>query len=84
MKHIKTFELFTEEEIKGGLSSGMTSQDIADKHSVDIDQIQKELEAGIEVEKEHTGDEDLAKEIAMDHLAEDPSYYTQLAKIEQQ
>jgi len=84
MKHIKTFELFTEEAIKGGLSSGMTLQDIADKHSVDIDQIQKELEAGIEVEKEHTGDEDLAKEIAMDHLAEDPSYYTQLAKIEQQ
>jgi hypothetical protein len=84
MKHIKTFELFTEEAIKGGLSSGMTLQDIADKHSVDIDQIQKELEAGIEVEKEHTGEEDLAKEIAMDHLTEDPSYYTQLAKIEQQ
>ncbi len=84
MKHIKTFETFTEEAIEGGLSSGMTLQDIADKHSVDIDQIQKELEAGIEVEKEHTGDEELAKEIAMDHLTEDPSYYTNLAKIEQQ
>ena len=45
MKHIKTFETFTEEAIEGGLSSGMTLQDIADKHSVDIDQIQKELEA---------------------------------------
>lgn len=40
----------------------------------------KELEMGIEVEKEHTDDEELAKKIALDHLAEDPHYYTKLKK----
>jgi len=39
---------------------------------------QEELEKGIKVEMEHTHDADLAKEIAMDHLAEDPHYYSHL------
>lgn len=39
---------------------------------------QNELKMGIEVEKEHTQDEALAKKIAMDHLKEDPKYYTKL------
>jgi hypothetical protein len=38
----------------------------------------KELEMGMSVEKEHTQDEALARKIAMDHLAEDPKYYTKL------
>lgn len=38
----------------------------------------KELEMGMAVEKEHTQDEALAKKIAMDHLAEDPKYYSKL------
>lgn len=37
-----------------------------------------ELKMGIEVEKEHTQDEALATKIAMDHLKEDPKYYTKL------
>jgi hypothetical protein len=37
---------------------------------------------GIEIEKEHTTDEALAKEIAMDHLKEIPDYYTRLKKME--
>jgi hypothetical protein len=37
-----------------------------------------ELKMGIEVEKEHTQDEALATKIAMDHLEEDPKYYTKL------
>lgn len=40
----------------------------------------KELSAGIKVELEHTNDKQLAKEIAMDHLKEDPRYYTKLKK----
>ena len=31
---------------------------------------------------EHTDDPDLAREIAMDHLTEDPDYYTKLEKVE--
>jgi hypothetical protein len=42
----------------------------------------KELARGIEVEAEHTGANlNLAREIAMDHLKEDPRYYTKLKKI---
>jgi hypothetical protein len=36
----------------------------------------KELSMGIDDEKEHTDDEDVASEIARDHLANDPNYYT--------
>jgi hypothetical protein len=37
-----------------------------------------ELEAGIRVEMEHTDDAEVAKKIALDHLAEDPDYYKKL------
>jgi hypothetical protein len=40
------------------------------------------LEKGIKVELEHTSSKQMAKEIAMDHLTEDPKYYDKLAKIE--
>ena len=42
--------------------------------------IVKQLEKGIEVEKEHTNDEIKAAQIAVDHLKEDPKYYTKLTK----
>jgi hypothetical protein len=29
---------------------------------------------------EHTDDEEIAREIAMDHLTEDPKYYTKLIR----
>lgn len=38
----------------------------------------QELRMGIKVELEHTDDLDKAKKIALDHLAENPFYYTQL------
>ena len=44
----------------------------------------KELAKGVKVELEHTGDRDLAQEIAMDHLKEDPRYYTKLAKVHEE
>ena len=39
---------------------------------------QEQLAMGIKVEMEHTQDEALAKEIALDHLTEDPNYYSTL------
>lgn len=39
---------------------------------------QKELKRGIEVEMEHTTDSKKAKIIALQHLAEDPRYYSKL------
>lgn len=41
-----------------------------------------ELKRGIEVEGEHTTDPEEAKNIAKDHLAEIPDYYTRLDKME--
>jgi len=40
----------------------------------------KELEMGIKHELEHTSDPKIAREIALDHLAEDPHYYSRLKK----
>lgn len=40
----------------------------------------RELEVGIEVEMEHTDDPEIAEEIAIDHLTEDPEYYSKLCK----
>lgn len=38
----------------------------------------KQLKMGIKHELEHTSNKALAREIAMDHLAEKPDYYTHL------
>lgn len=42
----------------------------------------KQLEMGIKTEMEHTDDKEEAKKIALQHLAEDPHYYSKLKKIE--
>ena len=44
--------------------------------------IEKQAEKGTEAELEHTTDVNVAREIALDHLAEMPDYYTRLDKME--
>ena len=44
--------------------------------------IEDQLNAGIKVEMEHTDDEAVAKQIAYDHLKEDPRYYIFLKEME--
>lgn len=44
---------------------------------------EEELEEGTEHEKEHTDDEDIAKEIAKDHLEESDTYYDDLEDMEE-
>jgi hypothetical protein len=70
------------EQCLQGIGSGKTLEDLVKKHKVSIERLQTELKKGISVEKEHTKDENAAKKIAMDHLTEDPIYYTKLAKME--
>ena len=72
----------SKESIKGGLSDNKTIDDIAKKHKVDVDLLKIQLNNGIEVEMEHTKSKKIATEIALDHLYEDPKYYTKLKKIE--
>jgi hypothetical protein len=85
-----------EEILKGGLSDNKTLLDIAKKHvntnSKDStskekikdmhEKLKTQLNKGIKVEMEHTTNKNKAKEIAMDHLSENPDYYTKLKKIE--
>jgi len=61
----------------------LSVEEIARKHHVPAEQIAKELALGMEVEMEHTDDEDMANEIARDHLSELSDYYTRLKKMEQ-
>ena len=61
-------EFYKENGIHGGKGDFLSGKDVDPK----------ELEMGVKVEREHTKDDTLAKEIAMDHLAEDPHYYTKL------
>jgi hypothetical protein len=55
-----------------------TVEELMAKHRVTKEYVLKQLDKGIKVEKEHTGDRLLAREIALDHLSEDPNYYTKL------
>jgi len=65
-------KLTKEDQIPGGL---------ADKKSPeDFDPVK--LRQGIAIEKEHTSNDKIATEIAMDHLTEDPFYYDKLKAIE--
>ena len=60
------------DQIPGGLADDMQPED--------FDPI--ELMWGVKVELEHTSNKQIAMEIAMDHLTEDPDYYKKLATIE--
>jgi hypothetical protein len=62
------------------MSAGMDVKDIAKKHKVPISSIKKQIKIGQKVEKEHGVNLKKTKKIAMDHLAENPKYYTKLKK----
>jgi hypothetical protein len=72
-----------EDQIPGGLAKGMTLNDIAEKHGMSVDMLVAEFKKGIQTEMEHTTDREMAKEITLDHLFEDPQYYTKLATVEE-
>lgn len=72
-----TFKQFYTEQ---ALSKDMSLEDIAKKHKIDISELENELQKGSKVEMEHTESSEHAKRVAMDHLVEDPKYYTKLAK----
>lgn len=59
-----------------------TPEEIAKKHGVSVEDINKAVEIGIGVEKEHSKIKAIRREIALDHLWERPDYYTKLKKVE--
>lgn len=66
---------------QGHISDHMSLLDIAKKHGVEDSELRSELKKGIKVEQEHTSNIKTATRIALDHLFEDPKYYTKLSKI---
>lgn len=60
------------EKLKGGRADGKSDKSFP----------KKELEKGIKVEREHTTDKSVAKEIAKDHLTEGDKYYQYLEQME--
>jgi hypothetical protein len=85
-----------DESLEGGVADGKTLLNLAKKHayndsknSTSEDKIKRvykilklQLDKGIKVEMEHTKSRVKAKEIAMDHISEDPKYYDKLEKVE--
>jgi len=74
----------TNEELeKGGYSDELHGtmeemhQQIADKHGVSLEKIDKQIKMGIEEETKEHGQKK-AHEIAMEHVYENPEYYTKL------
>jgi hypothetical protein len=79
-----SFKTYLEQKLIGGQADKHSLESIAKKHGVSLKLIQKEFEMGMSVEKEHTDDVEIAKEVAMDHLVELPDYYTRLKKMEEE
>jgi len=72
MSKIRKIAKRFQQQLAGGLADKRKPEDFDPKA----------LAKGIKVELEHTDDEDLAQEITMDHLTEDPNYYDKLEKVE--
>jgi len=71
-----------QDELEGGIGDEMTLKKISKIHRVNLSDLVDEFSKGVNVEKEHTDELKTAMEIAMDHLSEDPNYYSKLKKIE--
>jgi rhodanese-related sulfurtransferase len=66
-----------------GKSAGKSVEDIARMHGVPVKLIDEQIKIGMKVEQEHVGDDpEKTRKIAMDHLVENPYYYTLLAYME--
>jgi hypothetical protein len=66
----------------GKLAKGMSLSEVAAIHKLKAEDLKSELKIGIETEMEHTDRPEYARAIALDHLYEDPKYYTKLKKME--
>ena len=69
------------DKLKGSMED--QHKQLAKMHNVPVQDIDAQVGKGIKVEMEHTDSEDIAHEIAMEHVYEDPEYYDKLSKIEE-
>jgi hypothetical protein len=57
-----------------------TIEQISEKHKKSLEYMSTQLKNGVKIEMEHTDKQNVASEIALDHLNEDPDYYLKLKK----
>jgi hypothetical protein len=69
-----------ESDVNGLDKRTLNIDDLARKHRVSKDYLLDQLMKGIGIESEHTSNFDIAAEIALDHLGENPNYYVLLKK----
>lgn len=67
----------TEDSLPGGIADNMSIEDLAKKHNVSVEHIQAQIEMGTVEEMEHTNDPLVARDIILDHLFDDPNYYSE-------
>lgn len=78
----KNIPTVREEVLKGGVSDNLSLEKIAKKHKISIEDLKKQFNKGLKVEKEHSNNKKEIEEIVKDHLFEDPKYYDKLKKVE--
>jgi len=69
-------------KILRSIKSSKTPEQLAKKYGVSVKFIQKQLNKGHKIEKEHTTNNRLALTIAAQHVDEIPNYYDKLETIE--
>ena len=67
-------------DIMSKLKKPMSVSEISQKHGVNTQYIENQLDVGIKHELEHTDDEGVAKIIALHHIGEKPNYYELVEK----
>ena len=79
---LKKISFDENEEVEGGIGDNMDADSISEKYEFPLEDIKKEIHIGGQIEKEHTDNEDLAEEFAIDHIVKfieetgDYDYYT--------
>ena len=74
----------TYENILNGKTEDRNEYTLAKKYGVSVAEIKKQLEKGMQVEKEHIDNPLVRREIALDHIEEMVDYYDRLEKMEKQ
>lgn len=66
----------TDDALPGGVADKMSIEDMAARHKVSVDHILHQIALGTPEEEEHTKDPLAVRDIILDHLYDDPNYYS--------
>lgn len=78
---MKTFKKFIEENSLLNRRT-LSPKELAKKHKEPLSKVLAAIKQGSRIEREHTKNDKVAKEIAQDHIGEFPNYYSALKKME--